>query len=150
MPLGASGAHTVVLSANSATNVWYCDIVVFDGDESKGLHMYDPALSGSKTNDYLNPATRSAALGMEVALIQPSLVVIGLLINDERNNIDPAAYQANLETLVGIINDNTTVDPTIILPEPWREATAYGFPHSDYWTRCEPWPRTIPTPSAST
>lgn len=132
--LGASGSHTVAITATSTTNVWFGGMTVYDGDDAKGITILDASHGGYKSGDHFATTNRDGAYQQDLALAQPHLVILGLLINDERNAVPVATYQANLEAHVTKINANVTADPTILFLAPWREAASYTYPHDDYVT----------------
>jgi lysophospholipase L1-like esterase len=95
--LGASGSHTVLITATTAVRV--AGLMVYDGDESKGIRFMDAGHVGFFSDSYLGAGMQQAW-----ALAAPDLVVIELGANDcIYNHFLPAGTKANVVSLIGQI-----------------------------------------------
>lgn len=93
----SAGSHTVRVRAVNAFAFLLDGIEVFNGDKTKGLHVYNAARSGGKASQY------AGAAGLRhwehAAVIQPQLWVIALGINDEVD-ADVTGYLNNIDTIL--------------------------------------------------
>jgi lysophospholipase L1-like esterase len=95
--LGATGSHTVLITATTASRV--AGLMVYDGDETKGIRAVDAAHVGFFSDSYLGA-------GMQRAwqLVSPDLAVIELGVNDYVfAHQTSAQVKANLQTLISEI-----------------------------------------------
>lgn len=100
IPLGSTGAHTLVLTGVSGSN--YIDGgVEIDGTELGGITVHDCGHSGFTSANWVaapfDPVTRWPAA---IAALSPSIILIPLGINDINDGVPVAAFQANLTSLV--------------------------------------------------
>lgn len=96
--LGASGPHTLEIGFSSGAASYLEGVIVYDGDESKGVHVLEAGHSGYHTTEYnstdgLNHVTRVQSLA-------PDLVVFALGENDYLHGHTSASFKANLISLV--------------------------------------------------
>ena len=97
--LGTSGSHTITISATG--NPIYLDgFTIYNGDQSKGIQMYDAAYSGADVETYLQDL---AGFTQSVAKVSPQLVSIALGANDYLEQHPPATFKSELEQLVSAI-----------------------------------------------
>lgn len=118
-----AGAHTLVVTA-TASFVYLEGVVVYNGDESVGVRMWDSGHSAWRTLDFVEPG----GLGpfspyRPYRLIQPDLVYIGLGTNDfghssQGSRIYPADYQRYLRNVIAAVRSQCTVEPSFIVEEP--------------------------------
>jgi lysophospholipase L1-like esterase len=74
-------------------------VFVYDGDETKGIHVYEGGHSGYRAADY----TASATFAGRVNAISPALVVIALGLNEfgsAGSQRTSTQYKADLSTLI--------------------------------------------------
>lgn len=109
-PALAAGSHTVRVTGSTGSPV-FTGLTVFNGDENKGLQIYEAGHSGSTTGWWLESTGWTDTIGT----VQPHLVTIALLTNDYAAGTDPATSKANLLRLIQAVRDKTTVDPSIVL-----------------------------------
>lgn len=105
------GAHTVEITAVSGT-VYFGGLYVYDGDESKGIHLLEAGHFGWKTTDWVANSPRWQDT---ITLHQPHLVTIALGANDYQNDVAPTTFKTNLQTLITAFRTNTTIDPAFVL-----------------------------------
>lgn len=110
--LGASGDHTVRIEWASGTDVFFTGLMVYDGDENKGIHVVESGHWGWKTSDW----TANASYWTQNFTAQPAhLVTIGLLENDFSNGVPSATTKANLKTMIAAIRARHTLSPSFVL-----------------------------------
>lgn len=99
--LGASGTHTLEIEANSGGfQAFVSGVIVYDGDESKGIQVHDCAHWGWDTTSWISAVTSAQSWPAAIAALNPALITITLGANDQFLNTDPATFQSNLVTLV--------------------------------------------------
>jgi lysophospholipase L1-like esterase len=114
------GSHTINIAYVSGGPAYINGIVVFDGDENKGIRGWDSAHYGYMTSSYNNAATQPFH---QFVNIQPSLVVLGLTTNDYGSQVAPATHLANLQSLITKIKAKTTIAPSIVLLGMFKRGT---------------------------
>jgi lysophospholipase L1-like esterase len=114
--LGAGKSHTVTITATSGT-VYFEGLMVYNGDETKGIQYYDDAHTGYTTSQF-NAA--QPEINPLLALIKPNLVTIELGANDYLHDTDsPAQVAANIEDEIDNIRTVLAAKPpsiVVILP----------------------------------
>jgi len=114
-----AGSHTIVLKWSTGATVFIDGFFVYNGDETKGVRMWEGAMSGATTANFLpNDLTKHWP---GVVLANPSLAVIALGTNDVGTapHISPATYKANLLALIDAFNTYNTRQPSILLVSPY-------------------------------
>jgi len=106
-----AGSHTIVISVVSGTT-YFGGISVYNGDESKGIRLYEAGHFGWTTGNWL---TNSNWWPRSVNTIQPHLVTIALATNDINAGVTPATVFANINSLITSIRSQITVPPAIVL-----------------------------------
>ncbi|WXW93162.1 esterase [Arthrobacter phage BrayBeast] len=114
------GSHTINIAYVSGGPAYINGIVVFDGDENKGIRGWDSAHYGYMTSSYNNAATQPFH---QFVNIQPSLVVLGLTTNDYGSQVAPATHLANLQSLITKIKAKCTIAPSIVLLGMFKRGT---------------------------
>lgn len=130
----SSGSHTLLISRVSGSSVIE-GIMVYDGDESLGVRMWEAGHSTYKSGDYVGLASASGREWIHsVGTAQPDLVLIALGVNDYYFGDDPSVLRANLTQLVADVRGECTVHPSIVfIVQPKRDDTAAAVePYSAY------------------
>lgn len=100
VPLGAAGAHTLVLTGVSGSN-YVCAASEINGTELGGIMVHDCGHSGFTSGDWIaSPFDPAANWPAAIAALNPSILLIPLGINDVNDSIAPATFQANLTSMV--------------------------------------------------
>lgn len=126
----SAGSHTVQITVVSGT-VYFCGLTVYDGDESKGVRLYEGGHYGWKTTDWVS---NSPQWQNTLTTVEPHLVTIALMTNDYQASVAPATCKTNIETLIAAVRSKTTIDPSVVLvvyPERGDVASP-AYPWSDY------------------
>jgi lysophospholipase L1-like esterase len=104
--LGSSGSHTVTVARTVGT-VTIGGLMVYNNDATAGVQLYDAAVAGIRTDQYLGNAAFDAGtpeytlFKAAVATIAPDLISIFLGVNDSLQNAQtPTQCAANLTTLI--------------------------------------------------
>jgi lysophospholipase L1-like esterase len=121
--LGASGSHTVVITAG-AGQVYINGVTVYDGNESSGLAVLNAGFHGSQSSVWNTTAT-NPLWRQNVTTLNPDLVTIMLGTNDYSSTLGRATYTANLTNVVNVIRDNVAGWPTILLISAYKENYTY-------------------------
>lgn len=114
--LGASGSHTVVIAWASGSSVYVDGLLVYNGDETKGIRVIDGSHSGWGAQNYQLNGIQFYQ-GSLTTMLAPALVIIALGINDFAfGSLSIANYkihmQANIDRYRGAI---PTKPPSILL-----------------------------------
>lgn len=129
---GSAGAHTVRIRPTHATNyARICGLVVYNGDETKGVRFYDVSKFGTTSAFWATGGSGGTSLQQLAAAMPPSLVVIVLGANDYSGNITPATFRTNLETTIAKIRVGAS--PSFLLVGQYkRSETGYTYAWTDY------------------
>lgn len=114
-----AGQHTIVVKWSVAPAVFIDGFFVYNGDEAKGVRMWEGAMSGATTANFLpNDVTKHWP---GVVQANPSLAIIALGTNDVGTapHITPAQYKTNLNTIINAFNTYNTRQPSILLVSPY-------------------------------
>lgn len=133
--LGAAGAHTLTLawvSGNSNVD----GVVEYNGDYAKGIQVHDAGHYGWQTSHWVTAlASPTEAAAAAIAALSPKLIVISLGVNDQFSGVNPATYQANIQTMITRLRAATTVPyPSVVLCmyPPRQGQSGYTFPWAQY------------------
>lgn len=134
--LGASGTHTLEIEANSAGfQAFVSGVIVYDGDENKGIQAHDCAHWGWDTSSWISAVTANYSWPAAISALSPHLIVIMLGANDKFLNTVPSTFQSNLVTLIaglrGAVNAPNPFPP-IVLAMQGARGEASTYPWSDY------------------
>lgn len=136
--LGSSGSHTVTIAWTSGGQVFLSGVIVYNGDESKGIRFYDGGHSGLWTKDYLGTGNITLAGGgtwfaADLAAVSPNLVLIELGINDADGGVSSATVKTNLTSLISFVRSSVPTNPAIVLVGLYDPGTVTsGEPWSNY------------------
>jgi lysophospholipase L1-like esterase len=113
-PVLPPGQHQMVVTCltpgSAGTQVH--GFAVFNGDESRGIQVYNGGHSGRETGDY---TTQAAGWAPRLATIQPHLVILDLGWQDWRMNVPVATMKANLKSIIATVRANTTTSPSFVI-----------------------------------
>ncbi|HYH74795.1 MAG TPA: SGNH/GDSL hydrolase family protein [Candidatus Saccharimonadales bacterium] len=131
--LGTPGTHTVTVTGVSGTS-YFEGIMAYNGDETKGIRMYDAGHSGATTDDYVYSTWDQAEI---TASAKADLVTIELGANDFLSaSATPAQVTTNLQDMIDSIRSKATThsthQPSIALVIPW-DFSAYGPVNGYSW-----------------
>jgi lysophospholipase L1-like esterase len=126
----ASGSHKVTITSTNGT-VHFEGITAFNGDESKGIRLYEAGHSGATTGDFLATAPDMAKITDSV---KADLVTIELGPNDFLHGPQtPANVTANLQSMVSAIRQNSADhQPSIVIVVPWDFSNFNGDSPTGY------------------
>lgn len=93
---GTSGTHTITIVCNNAGGFYWCGIEVWDGDEAKGIRLYDWSKSGLKASQMQGDAMETAVM----AQIAPALVLVEFGGNEIGQGILPSVFGSSLTSLI--------------------------------------------------
>ncbi len=111
-----AGKHTLRITGTTGT-VHIEGVVLFNGDESKGIRVYDGGRSGISTVFYNSTNTRWQGA---VTAVQPDAVVFMLGTNDYRlAGTKPHEIVANVISLVTSIRAACTIPPSVLILLPF-------------------------------
>jgi lysophospholipase L1-like esterase len=117
------GSHTVVVSNSAGGNVYIEGIVIYNGDETKGIRSFDSGHSGFKTSDFESQTYNNLSA---VVTCNPHLVTIGLGDNDWSTGVSPATAAANIQSIITQIRAGLSVSPSFVIIL-WSRPLAANF-----------------------
>ncbi|WP_157410659.1 GDSL-type esterase/lipase family protein [Actinoplanes rectilineatus] len=109
-PLPA-GAHTVTVTCLTP-GVELHGFATFDGDESRGIQIYNGGHGGFTSGDFARGAD---AWAPRLASIRPHLVLLQLGVNDWRSGVPAATIKADLRSIIATVRENTPTDPSFVV-----------------------------------
>ncbi|WP_151484858.1 SGNH/GDSL hydrolase family protein [Streptomyces albicerus] len=134
--LGASGAHSLDIEANSAGfQAFVSGVIEYDGDENAGITVHDCGHFGWDTSFWISVATTSTTWPSAISALNPHLIVIMLGANDQFLNNDPAVFQSNLVSLISSLRGAALAPnpfPPILLAMHAARGGSFTYPWSDY------------------
>jgi lysophospholipase L1-like esterase len=102
------GNHTISLSGTGLVN----GFAVFDGDEHRGIQVWNGGHGGRTTGSY---ASQSGAWAPRLAAIRPDLVILQLGVNDWRTGVPAATVKRNLRTIIGEVRSSSGTNPSFVI-----------------------------------
>jgi lysophospholipase L1-like esterase len=117
-----AGAHTVVITC-TAGPVIFEGVMVYNGDESLGIRIWNHAHSGQTASVW---TSGTSVWTGAVTAIQPALVVYMMGTNDWRTAtgpLDAIGYANNIKTGVSALRAVCTTPPSVLLIAPYKPAT---------------------------
>jgi lysophospholipase L1-like esterase len=128
------GTHTVTITGVSGTS-YFEGLMVYNGDEAKGIRLYDAAHTGATTNDFTSSMWDQAEI---TASAKADLVTIALGANDYLSGSQtPAGVTANLQDMIDSIRSkastHSTHQPSVAVVIPW-DFSAYGSVNGYTWS----------------
>ncbi|MFD1365764.1 SGNH/GDSL hydrolase family protein [Actinoplanes sichuanensis] len=84
----------------------------FDGDEEKGIQVYNGGHGGRTSGDF---ASRPAAWAPRLRSMQPHLVILQLGVNDWRIGVSAAEMKRNLVAIIATVRANTVTSPSFVI-----------------------------------
>jgi hypothetical protein len=127
---GSAGTHTITLTWVSGGNVFLDGVIVYNGDETKGIRGFDAGHNGLKTSDYT--VTSVPPFEVSIGALNPHLIAVSLGENDWTADVPAATAQANLQSLIARIKTASTTSPSFVLMA-WPTPLASGTTHTDTW-----------------
>lgn len=129
--------HVAATTGAGSGDVFINGVWAYDGDENAGVRITESAQHGSTSANWTpgaalpNSSTNqdSYAMTAGIALLNPALVIIGLGGNDRTTSVPVSTYKANINSLIQVINDNVSPDPSIVLLGEYQEGTS-----AEEWT----------------
>ncbi|MEU8662184.1 SGNH/GDSL hydrolase family protein [Actinoplanes philippinensis] len=86
--------------------------VTFDGDEEKGIQVFNGGHGGRTSGDFTE---RAAAWAPRLRSIRPHLVILQLGINDWRIGVSAAEMKRNLLTIIETVRTSSGTDPSFVV-----------------------------------
>jgi lysophospholipase L1-like esterase len=115
-PLGP-GRHTIVVTSEGGGTVRVHGFATFDGDEERGVQVYNGGHGGRTSGDFVKGAT---AWVPRLRSLQPHLVILQLGVNDWRIGVPAAVMRQNLQKIIAMVRANTTTEPSFVVYGPPR------------------------------
>lgn len=113
--LGASGAHTLVVSYSSGGNCIIEGVVEYDGDETKGIRVHDAGHHGWTTVTWSNRGGFDYWMH-SIRALNPDLLILGLMANDSTIPTPPATALANLQSILSILRADAVNPSVLVVP----------------------------------
>ncbi|GIE35848.1 hypothetical protein Ait01nite_088930 [Actinoplanes italicus] len=113
----APGRHTIVVTGEGGGTVRVHGFAVFDGDEERGVQVYNGGHGGRTSGDFVKGAT---AWAPRLRSMQPHLVILQLGVNDWRIGVPAAALKKNLQKIIATVRASTATEPSFVVYGPPR------------------------------
>lgn len=101
-------------------------IMVFNGDDFSGPHMWDGSRSGYDAAEFRD----SANFGQDVAQVNPDLLVVELGTNDMQYAVPPSQFASSIASIVTIAEASDSHPMSVVLLLMWdtttHDAATYG------------------------
>ena len=119
------GHHTVTVTALTPGPVVH-GFATFDGDETRGIQVYNGGHGGRTSGDF---AAGAGGWAPRLATIRPHLVLLQLGVNDWRTGVPAATVKRNLKTIIEAVRAGAGTDPSFVIYGSPRvgEARLHGF-----------------------
>lgn len=136
IPFATRGTHTVALKYVSGGTATFEGLVVYDGDETKGVRVWEGGYYGLSTSNIVT----NIALGLygfddRITAIQPAAVVIQFGTNDcatTAGNLSSATYKTNMLSIIAHVKSACTIAPSIVLMAMYRPNVTFVEPWGNY------------------
>lgn len=117
-----AGSHTIALAkANNGNDGWFGGIEFFNGDESKGVHVYDGSRSGDMASDQGGTLYKDGHWGV-AGLLNPGLIIVALGANDAYFNT-VTAFKTNLTATLANLRAKCPTSSVVFVVEYQRTDT---------------------------
>ena len=120
----ARGSHTVTVAYVSGGTSVFDGIMIYDGDEAAGVHVWDSGHSGAYSSQFA-----SGAWFDSITPTKPDLVTIELGLNDYQQSgvqsATPAQLAANITAIITAIRARG-FSPTFVILSTWRRPFTSG------------------------
>jgi lysophospholipase L1-like esterase len=113
-----AGSHTILvtrLASGGAGTILVTGFRIFNGDEAKGIQMFNGSQSGLTSVQMAATPTAGDKWAPWINTIQPHLVVIELGLNDWSNSLSLANLKTNLKSIATTVRAQTSTDPSIVI-----------------------------------
>lgn len=113
-----AGNHTILvtrISTGGSSPVLVNGFRVFNGDENKGIQVFNGSQSGLTSVNFATGASDWNRWARWLSIIKPQLVVIELGLNDWAGDIPMASLKTNLEIIISAIRTQSATDPSIVI-----------------------------------
>jgi len=129
--LGASGAHTLVVSYSSGGSCYIEGVVEYDGDETKGIRLHDAGHHGWTSANWANRGGFNYWM-RSIKTLSPDLLIFALGANDVTSGTITAAQQlANFQTILGYIR-GTGCNPSVLVTPMFQRSETTPSVWADY------------------
>jgi lysophospholipase L1-like esterase len=129
--LGASGAHTVVITV-SVASTRIEGIFVYDGDETTGIHLYDDSRSQDGSASRISSGVVSTSTISVWNLVSPDVIFCNLITNDYLSNIDPETTNTNLRLYLAAWKALTKIPSVVFFAAPLPSSTGRTYDYQRY------------------
>lgn len=113
-------SHTIAVAWVSGT-VTLHGAMLYNGDETAGIRIWESAHSGIKASDI---STTTHKWWKAITTIQPQFIYYQLGRNDIANGASLSTTMTNITNEITFIRTLTTIEPTIIIGMDWKDSLA--------------------------
>lgn len=99
-PALTPGTHTITISSAGGGSVYFCGLLVFNGDEAAGIQGFEAGHYGWKASGY---AGAGSLVYQPLGLVAPQLVTVALGTNDYQAQTPIETYRSNLSAIVAAV-----------------------------------------------
>ncbi|SDT27109.1 GDSL-type esterase/lipase family protein [Actinoplanes derwentensis] len=127
------GSHTIVVTC-LAGPVSLHGFATSDGDENRGIRLYNGGHGGRTSGDFADGVSSWAP---RLRSIQPHLVILQLGVNDWRINVPAATMKTNFKTIIAAVRRTTDTSPSFVIYGSPRVNA--GSPRQDFALFTQAW-----------
>lgn len=127
-PVLTNGSHTAVFTPTVGQTVPVTGAIIYNGDETTGVQVFEDALYGQTTTSALAGWCSSTGLIDPLSANfcpNPALVTIQFGLNDDHNGISTATYKSNIQSIISNVQSLCSNTPIFIVCGQWN-AGAYA------------------------
>lgn len=127
------GSHTITVTCLSGP-VSLHGFATSDGDENRGIRLYNGGHGGRTSGDF---AAGADSWAPRLRTIQPHLVILQLGVNDWRSGIPASTMKTNFTTIIAAVRRNSATSPSFVIYGSPRVGS--GSPAQDFTTYSQAW-----------
>lgn len=123
----APGSHTLAVSWASGGACVIEGAMVYNGDETRGVRLWESGHSGYNSGDFLSVASNGDKTWWDsITGVNPDLVIIDIGANDLKPaaGISAAQLGTNLAAMIAKVRAKATTDPSILVVGVWARLSA--------------------------
>lgn len=128
--LGASGAHTLVVSYSSGGPCYIEGVVEYDGDETKGIRVHDAGHHGWTSTQWANRNGFTYWMA-SIKTLNPDLLIYALGANDVTGGVSAAQSLTNAQNILGYIR-GTGCNPSVLVVPMFQRSETTAAAWADY------------------
>lgn len=132
------GQHKLDIAWDGGNGVYLEGAAVYDGDEAKGIRLWNGSKYGSTTKEWADWSAGFTYFDDRIRVIHPRVFFLATVLNDIGNGVPVADFKAAYDALITRVTANApgVIIPCLIPPVPTKELAGrqLAAPVEDYFT----------------